>query len=301
MVRNFVQPRIITGVLVLAVIGLVASIAYADNITLDWIDEDLGIAGGHFGTHDFLIPPGEAHTTPPPGPAQTEAAHWSWVSATPPAVLTNVNYFIDNHGGNTLTATQIQRIQDAAGVWNTSGAGVSLTQVGTDALADLHVHGANTSACGGTAIGCAAFSYFIAHNPVGYSDLHPQHLMAGNMTSPGIQVMTLLTRTDWYTGANSGGIGGAELDYMTVAIQEFGHHLGLAHNDSTTGHPSAEFSISPMNGILPFGVARRVLQSSDTAAITHLYGAAAAVPEPSILLLLSLGLAGLVVSRKRNA
>ena len=99
----------------------------------------------------------------------------------------------------------------------------------------------------------------------------------------------------WYSGA-AAGIGGAQLDFLTVAIQEFGHHLGLEHNDS--GGPHGDFGSSPMQGTLPFGTAtRRVLVASDTAAIIHLYGV---VPEPSTFALTVLGMLGLALHGSRR-
>ncbi len=99
----------------------------------------------------------------------------------------------------------------------------------------------------------------------------------------------------WYSGA-AGGIGGGSLDFLTVAIQEFGHLLGLEHNDSGGPHP--DFALSPMNGILPSGTAtRRALVASDTAAIVHLYGV---IPEPSTFALTLLGMLGLALHGSRR-
>ena len=106
---------------------------------------------------------------------------------------------------------------------------------------------------------------------------------------PLVQELTFLDDStfgpSWYSGP-AGGITGAELDFLTVVIQELGHHLGLDHNDS--GGPHGDFGSSPMRGVVPSGTTRRVLVASDIAALTHLYGAV--VPEPSTALLLGLGL-----------
>ena len=270
---------LLTGLIIL-MLGICQQVQ--SSAIIDFVDEELGIAKAHFGSHDLLITSGD-HGHP---------AHWSWVDPTPPSSLTTVTYFVHSHGGvNALSVDQIARISDAAEVWNTSGALVALSEVASDSIADVHVHGDGASGCGGGAIGCAEFTYFLAHNPLGYTDGHPQHEMASNQGFT--QELTMLRRTDWYTGSDPSGIGGSELDYMSVAIQEFGHHLGLSHNDSTTGHPLAEFNISPMNGVLQFGVTRRVLQSSDIDAITHLYGAAEPIPEPTTIALFGIGLAGM--------
>ena len=106
--------------------------------------------------------------------------------------------------------------------------------------------------------------------------------------------MTMITGWSWYSGASPGGIGGSELDYMTMAIQEFGHHLGLTHPDTIPiGHP--DMGTSPMLSTLGVGVVNRVLVGSDIAAITHLYGV---IPSPGALSLLALS--GLVGCRRRR-
>ena len=80
-----------------------------------------------------------------------------------------MSWFLDNHNGTTLSAAQEARIRDAATVWNGAGANVSLTEVFSDGLADIHVHGDSGSGCGGTAIGCAETTFFLAHSGV-YGD-----------------------------------------------------------------------------------------------------------------------------------
>ncbi len=247
-----------------------------------------GTDTGNSGVHDFAIDP----------VSHEHEAHLSWV-ATPPTdapTVTSVSYFLHAgaHGGAALSAAQVADIHAAAAVWSASGANLSLTAAVSDAAADIHVHMDTTSGCGG-GIGCAEFSFFNAHDGLLYGDSHPQHEMAGNTLSPLIQELTMVDiGATWYSGA-AGGIGGGQLDFMTVAIQEFGHHLGLEHNDSGGPHP--DFASSPMNGLLPSGNAlRRALVASDTAAIIHLYG----VPEPSTLALTVLGMLGLALRGSRR-
>ncbi len=136
---------------------------------------------------------------------------------------------------------------------------------------------------------------------------HPQHMMASQTVVGATQELTMyshfgvpLAPVPWYSGP-AAGIPAGSLDFLTVAIQEFGHHLGLGENDAAHGHAAGEIALSPMNGILPFGNAlRRTLQPTDTAAIIHLYGV---IPEPSSMALLGIGLFGLLpfVRRRRRA
>ena len=293
------------------------------DFVLDSMDEELGIATGHYASHDILL---GVHSGV--GGTTSEVAHWSFVATSPTdaPVVTTVKYFLHNGAGLhpapalVMTAAQIADIATAAGIWNGSGANVELVPALTDATADIHVHMDATSGCGPGAIGCAEFSYFLAHNPAGYGagtghpvpgdpGPHPQHMMASQMVVGATQEMTMYSHTGippgpgavipWYSGA-PGLIPAASFDFLTVAIQEFGHHLGLGHNDFLHGHP-ADIALSPMNGILPFGNdSRRILQPSDTAAIIHLYGA---IPEPSSIVLALMAFGGLIAYgfRKRCA
>ncbi len=257
-----------------------------------------GTDTGDSGAHDFTIDPS----------SHGHAAHWSWV-ATPPTdapTVTPISYFLHSsaHGGAAMSAAQVSDIHAAAATWSASGANLSLTSAASDAIADIHVHMDTSSACGG-GIGCAAFTFFNAHDSLLYGDSHPQHEMRSNTPPdtlgpcPGAFCQELTMFDDstfgpsWYSGA-AAGIGG-DLDFLTVAIQEFGHHLGLEHNDSGGPHP--DFASSPMNGLLPSGTTRRVLVASDTAATIHLYGV---VPEPSTFALTLLGMLGLALHGARR-
>jgi hypothetical protein len=89
------------------------------------------------------------------------------------------------------------------------------------------------------------------------------------------QQMTMLSNVTWHSGPGAPPAGSH--DFLTVAIHEFGHHLGLNHNgNASTGHLADE-ALSPMNGVLPAGTMRRTLQPTDIDAICHLYGCA---PQP---------------------
>lgn len=264
---------------------------------IDRYDPVTGLVYAHVAEHDFLIAPG---THGDPG---VEPAHWSWVASSPTdaPTVTSVPYFIHSHVADPISATQLDRLHDAAAVWNTSGANVVLTEVFSDPAAGIHVHNDSTSGCSGGAIGCAAFSYFTSHNPSGYPPgsghpepahaglTHPQHLMGG------LQTLTMLTGgVTWYSGSSST-VPVGEHDYMTVVIQEFGHHLGLTHPDDPGLVPHGDQGTSPMLSGLPPATSRRVLTGSDTDAIEHLYGV---IPSPGALSLLALS--GLVGCRRRR-
>ena len=237
---------------------------------IDNVDELTGITNAHIAGHDFLIDPA-SH--------DAEAAHWSWVSTSPTdfPTITSVSYFIHDHGPgpDAISATQFDRLHDAAAVWNTSGANVVLTEIFSPGTEDIHVHNASTSACGSfpPVLGCAAFSYSTGHNAGGYPPgsghpampgaFHPQHLMT---SIGGPQTLTMQTGPSWYSGADPGLIGAGEHDYMTVAIQEFGHHLGLTHpTDPGAGHP--DDGTSPMRGTLGTGVANRISMPSSISTV----------------------------------
>ena len=249
---------------------------------------------GQIGTHDFLIDGLDA-------PPHTHDAHWSWV-ATPPTdapTVTTVKYAVHNgvglHGASrVMTAAELSDVTSAATTWNTSGANVLLAPVAVG-LEDIHLHMDLTSGCGVAAIGCAEVFFSGSHDALLYGDSHPQHEMSGAHELTMYDDATF--GGSWFSGA-AGDIAGGDRDFLTVAIQEFGHHLGLAHNDVSNGH-GADIPLSPMNGTLPAGNdSRRALTLSDTTAIVHLYGAS--VPEPSTALLLGLGLAGVAAATRRS-
>ena len=246
------------------------------------------------GAHEFAIDP----------VTHGHEAHWSWIGTPPtdaPAV-TSVSYFVhsDAHGGAAMTAAQIVDIDAAAAAWSGLSANLELVPEAVDADADIHMHMDTSSGCGPGAIGCSEFAFFVAHDALTYGDGHPQHEMLGNTVTPLFQVLTILDESTfaggWYSGPVAG-IGAAEYDFLTVATQELGHHLGLEHNDAGSGH--ADFGSSPMNGSLPIGLAsRRIPVASDGAVLIDTYGAA--VPEPSTALLIGLGWAGAAWGGRRG-
>lgn len=78
-----------------------------------------------------------------------------------------------------------------------------------------------------------------------------------------------------------------DIDFFTVALHELGHSLGLDHSDVLG---------SVMEPV--YAGARRMLHADDIAGIQTIYGVSiSAIGEPTPLLLLAVGLAGLVARR----
>lgn len=256
-----------------------------------------GLSSTSYGAHVNLFDglPGDVYTESPPHDP-THDSHWSWVDPTPPSVMTTISYFIDSASG--ISILQSDRIRDAAGIWSGSGALVSLVESFDPVTADVFINNASSSPCGifsTGSLGCAEVTYTASHNPSGYTDAHSQHLMLSNSDPFAIQEMTLLTDPglNWYAGIDPGLIGLTEYDYMTVALHEFGHHLGVGHS---LGH--ADSLVSPMQPFLGQGQTFRSLSSSDIDAINHLYGV---VPIPAAVWLFGSGLLGVIVLARRKA
>jgi len=197
-------------------------------------------------------------------------------SAPPNGSMVHVYWYLEDHGGSdALTPDMVDRIRDAAEVWNDAGANVQLVEVFTLAEADIHVHGHSTSPCNSSVSGCAERSYTLTETK--YADGHKHGRMVKTQT------LTMITKPPgfgstytWYAGADPEAIGFYQYDYTSVAIQEFGHHLGLGHADGGDGHPDS--ADSPMTSSLANNQTHRVLQPSDITAIQHLYGSSSAPP-----------------------
>ena len=70
------------------------------------------------------------------------------------------------------------------------------------------------------------------------------------------------SKKKWYT-KQDGVPGSDESDFLSVALHEFGHCLGLDHSDIAN---------AVMNGALPAGQVRRTLHNDDLAGRDFLYG-----------------------------
>lgn len=86
------------------------------------------------------------------------------------------------------------------------------------------------------------------------------------------------------------GFGGPGFDIFQVAAHEIGHAIGLGH------------TLVPMSLLNPFYTeAFSGPQADDIAGAQFIYGASQAVPEPSVLVLVSIGLIGLGFVPRRVA
>jgi hypothetical protein len=143
----------------------------------------------------------------------------------------NLNVYVRDPGGF-FTADERARVRDAIAGLDTLLApySVTITQVSDSASANLVLDAAATSTCGGAAdgvLGCFNGD-------------------AGEAT--------IVEGWDWYAGADPAQIGATQYDFQTVVTHELGHALGLGGRTDPN---------SPMNEILPTGMARRTMTVAD--------------------------------------
>ena len=211
--------------------------------------------------------------------------HYAWFSATPltPGPIT-IKYDYRSQGGfaNFITTNQKARAVDALNTWSAATGGkvvfvhdtvagaADIINIGTGDLAAL---GAFTSGVGGI-LGLGGGDF--------------DHGGGAHSITSGVAWQDF--EDTWDTVIGNGNPGGT-FDYFTVVAQEIGHALGLGHVDNIGGS-------NLMNGSYSSEVT--AASASDVAHITSIYGATAAVPEPSIPALLSAGAIGLLVHRRRR-
>jgi hypothetical protein len=113
--------------------------------------------------------------------------------------------------------------------------GVFLAEVSGDvsATADIQIHLADTSTIGG-----------VAEGVLGVTQLGGQ--------------ITIINGWNWYTGSDSGAVGGSQFDFQTVVTHELGHALGLGHSTDQA---------SVMFPYLSTGEVRRSLTAADLSII----------------------------------
>jgi len=204
----------------------------------------------------------------------------AWLEHAPPDGVseTIVTYVVDtvSEGGDPPSAAAIQRIHEAARVWNQADASVMLVGVSSEADADIYVHFADTSACGNMDNGILACSqYSVSATPCGtYLDGSPlRRFISNRETLDRAQVLTFVNGWDWYTGADDT-VPAGQYDLTTVAVHEFGHFLGLGHSSDP---------VSPMYPYFSEGTARRGLTDAEIEALEYLYGGRTLDTAPTIL------------------
>lgn len=93
-----------------------------------------------------------------------------------------------------------------------------------------------------------------------------------------------------FDNANTWGDGTTGIDFLTVALHELGHALGL-------GHSSVVGSI--MEPV--YAGVRHTLHADDIAGIQAIYGPGTVIPEPATMTLLGLGMLGMAYRRRKAA
>jgi hypothetical protein len=145
----------------------------------------------------------------------------------------NLDIYIDNSTGF-FTDDMLARIQESiTSIDNLLVPySVTITLESDPSLANVILDAGTTSASGGMADGVLG-----CFNPTGSQ----------------IEI-TMIQGWDWYAGADPSQIGAAQYDFETTIAHELGHSLGLGGSSSET---------SPMNEVLPTGVARRTMTVAD--------------------------------------
>jgi Cadherin domain/Matrixin len=141
------------------------------------------------------------------------------------------------HASGHVTADHLARVQDMLDSLNTIFAQSGLTLILLDgqnqAEATVHVDIAPSSECGDAAAG-----------------------ILGCTWGPG--EITILAGWDWYTGADTAGIGWGQYDFQSVLAHELGHAVGLNHSGD---------ELSVMYAWLADGSTRRNLTEDDLALL----------------------------------
>jgi hypothetical protein len=142
----------------------------------------------------------------------------------------DVALYVDNGNGD-LTGDELARIDDAVAAVDATLApySVTITEVGSPALANITLDMETTSVVGGHADG-----------------------VLGCTTDAG--QVTLIQGWDWYAGSDPGQVGSGQYDFQTVVTHELGHVFGLGHSTDAS---------SVMYATLAPGTARRALATAD--------------------------------------
>jgi 6-phosphogluconolactonase (cycloisomerase 2 family) len=179
-------------------------------------------------------------------------AHW----------ITNgvLSVAVQDDTGAGLDPAELARLNDAVTYLNAAlgSFGVDLSWAATPADADVHVHLAAATPQGGAAEGVLGF------------------------TTAGNDVFIVATGWNFYTGADAGRVGAGQFDFLTLAVHELAHTVGLGESSDPN---------SVMYEYLAPGMARRTFTDANLAAINStddrymkVAGAGAAAPQAALAL-----------------